>query len=183
VKISSLAALVIYIGIPLVASATAQRKINFPSITPTHLAFVAKGRKTIAKEVIIRTRQKAPAYRLTVSAVCLDKKSFETIETDLNGIGAAATRFDTKYEDNLLNPDRLGHGAIGFIAYEFREHPNQYVVYRLRRMKITLTVSDVVLDEDKTGIISATITVEVRSDPTTQSRPVRYSDPVPTGRR
>jgi len=159
-------------------SATAQKKPAFPSIRPAHLSFAVEGKRTIEKKLVIRTLQNRTAYRLTISAVYIGKQDFETIELDLNGIGSPATRFDTKYESNLLNPERRPdvHGMTGLSWMDFKQHRNLSMVFRLRRMKITLTVSDVVLNADD-GIKTAKVVVDVEPDANTDSRPAGFSEP------
>ena len=172
----SLAVFVVSFGSLFVLTSSGQTRPVFPQIKPKHLIFKIEGGEDFAKEVVIRTRSNAPAYRLTVFAISLNRKDFESIKPELNGIGNRSTRFDTKYEENLLNPDRWGHGEIEFGPKDFEKKNIRYMVLRLRRMKITITVSDAILTEDFpgniTGIKSAKITVDVKPDPNCRSRPI-----------
>lgn len=163
----------------------AQGSRSFPQIKPAHLSLRVKNGESVIEEAIIKTKQNKPAYRLTIVSVSLDNESVQSIHVTLNGIGEASTRFDTKYEEDLLNSDRWGHGAEqGFTPNDFRPGKSnsngrcRYTVFKLRRMKIKVVASEVVLNEFATDFIQARVTARVTRDPSTRSRPADVRFPI-----
>ena len=151
----------------------------FPRVKPTRFEMNINGTSDASKQVVIKTVDGKPAYELTVYAITLDNETARSIDVELNGIGGTATRFDTKYEDNLLNPDRWGHGVgEAFSPKELcsaKAENNQEVKQRvliLRKMRIEISVSELEMNKDCTGIIKAKVVVSVRSSSSNRSRPI-----------
>jgi hypothetical protein len=163
----------------------AQKPTIFPQIKPVGLRFEIKGDKSTSEEIVIRTRKNKPAYSLMVYSISLNNVFAESISSEMFGIGEPSTRFDTKYEPNLLNPDRWGHGQIEFSPNDFIADEKGVIsskrrmVFELRRMRIEITVSDVLLNESLTGFVKAKITVIVRPSRATRSRPPDIPRPTP----
>ena len=155
----------------------AQKNPAFPHIKPAQLSFWIKSHDFSSREVIIRALQNKPQYRLTIYSISLDNEVVASISPELNGIGEPSTRSDTKYEPNLLNPDRMGHGKIEFSPKDFApkngngRSRRRQMVFKLRKMKIDIIVTDVELNESSTGIVRAKIFVRVKLDPSRRSRP------------
>jgi len=161
----------------------------YPHVKKANLYFRVqiKNQAAISKEVIIKDIKGKPAYKLTVYTVSLDNKTANSIAVELNGIGDTSTKFDTKYEQDLLNPDKWGHGSgqrhfsPKELCQENRNNLNwgHRRIFILRRMRIEVIVSKIQLNEDFSGIISADVTVQITPNKSQRSRPkdVIYKEP------
>jgi hypothetical protein len=161
-----------------------QKSPSYPSIKPSKVFFSFDKGQSVIKERTIRTVRNEPAYRLSIVSVSIESGIAVAIHITLNGIGEPSTRFDTKYEEDLLNPDRWGHGAEqGFTPKDFnsgnksRGRRSRHLVFKLRRMRIEVIAFDVVLNESSTGITQAKVVVSVKADSSTRSRPARRPKP------
>jgi hypothetical protein len=147
------------------------------------------GSRTESKEVIIRDVEGRPAYRLSVYAVSLNHHDVASISVELSGIGAAVAEHEVKYEPDLLNPDRMGHGAgqRKFTAEQLcpanRDRPywGAARVFALRRMKIEVRISDIEMREGFEGIRKARVRVNVMPSSISRGRPadIAYHEPRP----
>lgn len=159
----------------------ASRSRHYPRITPADMVMIiTTAQPTNSKEVIIKDVGGRPAYRLSVYSLSVNNRTISSIRVELNGIGSSATRSDTQYEDDLLNPDRWGHGAGQrvFLPEQLcpanRRDPawGARRIFTLRRMRIEVIVSDIELNANMNGIMRAKVTIHVRPGSSMRSRPI-----------
>jgi hypothetical protein len=142
-----------------------------------------------SEELIINDVNGRPVYRLSVYPVSLDNQVVSSIRVELNVLNVSSHRSDTKYEEDLLNPDRWGHGEgrrvfqPAQVCAANRADPSWGArrVFTLRRMRVEVSLADVELSEDLKGFKSASVDVQVKPSPSLRSRPVdiAYREPKP----
>ncbi len=148
---------------------------------------VANSSISNSKEIVIRDRKGAPAYRFGVYTSRLGSQTITKIDFELEGMGSSATRWDSKYEPNLLNPDRWGHGEGRWEVSpvwlcDANKNDREWGarrVFILRRMRIEVRISDVEFGPQFLGITRARIEVRITPSGSTRSRPadIPYKEP------
>lgn len=165
----------------MVCSAKAiPKSAAYPHIRYASLTLeVQEGNSTVSKEIVLRDLHGKPIYRLSLYAVSLDHRTTRSIHVELTSIGSSNLSAETKYEPDLLNPDRFGHGA-GQRVFSPDELCSANTnnpfwgarrVFELRRMKIEVVISDIELNQDSTGILHAHVDAHVSSGSSLRSRP------------
>lgn len=163
---------------------------KYPRIKPTSFVTVIGGiEATNGREVIIKDINGKASYRLSIYFLRTNNQTISSIRVELVGIGDRITRSDSQYEDDLLNPDPWGHGAGQrvFVPHELCSANKADHIwgarrsFRLRRMRIDVSISEIELTGGITGILHATVAVRVIPSSSSRSRPVdfAYKEPKP----
>jgi hypothetical protein len=128
-------------------------------------------------------------YSLEIHAVSIKAGAITSIDVLLIGLGSMALPTDSKFEQNLLNPDRWGHGTgLGEFTPEDLCGPNKASlqwgarrVFLLRKMKIEVNVSHMAFTPEFDGFTRALIEARVSPGTSNRDRPadIRYKKPKP----
>jgi hypothetical protein len=92
-------------------SAGAIASKSYPRIKGTGIIIELKSTSPeIEQELIIKDKDGKPAYTLTILGVSSDGRTTDSIQLSLSTAGRYTPDADERYEPNLLNSDRWGHG-------------------------------------------------------------------------
>src|SRR6266496_3781467 len=84
----------------------------FPAVKRTSVALRVDAAKPRNFKVIdIRDVNGKPVYSFGISSDGIGNGAISSIQVELLGIGSMAMSPNSKYEPDLLNPDRWGHGT------------------------------------------------------------------------
>jgi hypothetical protein len=132
----------------------------------------------IEKHLIIKSQGAKPLYELRVFAVSMNNQTTDSLVLHLYKYGSQKDG-ETKYEPNLLNPDYWGHGE-GLWVFRPKEicpaNRNNTAsgarrIFELRRMRIVVSLTEIEMNQDFSGITRMKVTITVQPNKTMRSRP------------
>ena len=177
-RIHLLRMLGIIFGIALSVSVNAQAK--YSKIVPQELKFDVNSQNLETLKIIpIYSPKKKKIYELSITSISLDQKSVHLVQAFLKAVDNSD---EDKYEPNILNPDRWGHGEGSWIFRPQQFNPNNNTsknfgtsrIFKMRQMRIIISIANLNFNEDYSGIKSMTIKINIKPDLSKNSRPIIY---------
>lgn len=156
-------------------------QVRFPLVKPQKEKITINSENLHFEKVFpIYSKRGEKVYELAMTSVSFDKQTVGLLQFQLNIVGKDANTGEQEYEPNILNPDRWGHGEGNWIfkpeelcsANRGNRSNGANRIFLMRRMKISIMITNIEHNYDFTGIKQMIVIISVEPSGSNRNRPI-----------